>query len=112
MTPAHFIDDPTLIGHLMAAAATVLDRVEAARRRKLPFFGNNAKLREAERRATLERVAAQRAALSAARVGLPQVGFLRATRAPEPACGLPACALSAWLVSGARGAAAAGFHSR
>jgi hypothetical protein len=57
----------------MAAAATVLDRCEAARRRKLPFFGSNAKLREIDRRQTLERVAAQRAALSAARVGLPQV---------------------------------------
>jgi hypothetical protein len=57
----------------MAAAATVLDRCEAARRRKLPFFGSNAKLREADRRQTLERVAAQRAALSAARIGLPQV---------------------------------------
>jgi hypothetical protein len=57
----------------MAAAATVLDRCEAARRRKLPFFGSNAKMRELDRRQTLERVAAQRAALSAARIGLPQV---------------------------------------
>jgi len=58
----------------MAAAATTLDRCDAARRKKLPFFGNNAKLREVDRRQTLERVAAQRAALSAARIGLPQVG--------------------------------------
>lgn len=72
-SPSALADDPTLIGHLMAAAATTLDRCEAARRKKLPFFGNNAKLREIDRRQTLERVAAQRVALSAARVGLPQV---------------------------------------
>lgn len=66
-------DDPTLIGHLMACAATTLDRCEAARRRKLPFFGSSAKMRELDRRQMLERVAAQRVALSAARVGLPQV---------------------------------------
>lgn len=66
-------DDPTLVGHLMAAAATVLDRCEAARRRKLPFFGSSRKAYAADQRAAAERAAVQRAALAAARVGLPQV---------------------------------------
>jgi hypothetical protein len=57
----------------MAAAATTLDRAEAARRKKLPFFGSSKKGREMDRRQTLERVSAQRAALAAARVALPRV---------------------------------------
>jgi hypothetical protein len=72
-------DDLTLVSHLMAAVATTLDRCEAARRRKVPFgIGGNKKTRDADRRQTLERVAAQRAALSASRIGLPgfvQVGW-------------------------------------
>jgi hypothetical protein len=75
----HFRSDPddlTLVSHLMAAVATTLDRCEAARRRKVPFgIGGNKKTRDADRRQTLERVAAQRAALSASRIGLP--GFVQ-----------------------------------
>ncbi|GBF93132.1 hypothetical protein Rsub_05861 [Raphidocelis subcapitata] len=96
-------DDPTLIAHLMAATATTLDRCDAARRKKLPFFGSNAKLREVDRRQTLERVAAQRVALSAARVGLPQVILsskiapraLSAVNSPDPLCARHALALAA-----------------
>lgn len=70
--PSCITDDATMISHLMAAAATMLDRAEAARRRKLPFFGTKQKSRDLDRKMTLERVAAQRTALSAARVGLPR----------------------------------------
>ncbi|KAI8463169.1 MAG: hypothetical protein J3K34DRAFT_496513, partial [Monoraphidium minutum] len=96
-------DDPTLIGHLMAVAATTLDRCDAARRRKLPFFGSNAKARELDQRQTLQRVATQRAALSAARIGLPQVILsskiapraLSGVNSPDPLCARHAMALAA-----------------
>lgn len=39
----HCSDDPTMISHLLAACATTLDRVDASRRKKLPFFGSNKK---------------------------------------------------------------------
>lgn len=105
-------DDLTLVSHLMAAVATTLDRCEAARRRRLPFgIGGNKKSKEADRRQTLERVAAQRAALSASRIGLP--GFVlvscflrvlqlindcRTAESPVPDC---ACMHSAWLLPAA-----------
>jgi hypothetical protein len=92
-------DDLTLVSHLMAAVATCLDRCEAARRRKLPFFGSNKKSRELDRRQTLERVAAQRAALSAARTGLP--GFVLSSKiSPRAFTGVnspdPLCARCVW----------------
>uniref|UniRef100_A0A383W189 SH3 domain-containing protein n=1 Tax=Tetradesmus obliquus TaxID=3088 RepID=A0A383W189_TETOB len=79
-------DDLTLVSHLMAAVATTLDRCEAARRRKVPFgIGGNKKTRDADRRQTLERVAAQRAALSASRIGLP--GFVQSSKIAPRAFG-------------------------
>eukprot|EP00878_Enallax_costatus_P001838 GHUV01001996.1.p1 GENE.GHUV01001996.1~~GHUV01001996.1.p1 ORF type:complete len:1153 (+),score=396.09 GHUV01001996.1:337-3795(+) len=98
-------DDLTLVSHLMAAVATTLDRCDAARRRKLPFGigGGSKKVREQDRRQTLERVAAQRAALSASRIGLPNfvLSSKIAPRAfggvnsPDPACARHALAVAA-----------------
>ncbi|WIA41108.1 hypothetical protein OEZ86_004737 [Tetradesmus obliquus] len=97
-------DDLTLVSHLMAAVATTLDRCESARRRKVPFgIGGNKKSRDADRRQTLERVAAQRAALSASRIGLPGVvqsskiapRAFGAVNSPDATCARHALAVAA-----------------
>jgi hypothetical protein len=77
--------DITLVSHLMAAAATTLDRADAARRRgpSAPrgLLGG-ASRDAAERLAALERTAAARTALCASRVGLPRA-VLSAKMAPR-----------------------------
>lgn len=97
--------DPTMLTALMASTATLLDKVENARRRKLPFFGTKKKSRDLDRKMTLERVAVQRAALSAARVGLPRqvlsskigVRAFQGVNSPDPVTARHALAIAALL---------------